>query len=303
MPLSESFSVHHGHLSQNLYRTRWFDLGLRAAAFVPRPLLRGLGGCCAWIFALTHPERRGIVRKNVALAVGADAAERVSLQVYRNFGRTMADYFYAGSRTKEKALELIEDRIGYDHLLAAHRQGKGVLLLTAHLSFFELGGLVMTDLGFSTTALTVPEPDDSLTRWRGDYRKRWGVDTLEVGGDPFALAALRAELNLGKFVVALIDRPLGSNPAAVRMPHGSLPCASGILYLAMLTGCPIVVVATTEKENGKYRVEAFEPMNLEKGRPDAARMASGAQRVMDLLTPVIVRHAPSWFQFAPLGGK
>jgi lauroyl/myristoyl acyltransferase len=173
-------------------------------------------------------------------------------------------------------------------------------LLTAHLSFFELGGLVMTDLGFTAVALTVKEPDDSLTRWREKYRKRWGVGTLEVGEDPFALAALRSELDQGKFVVALFDRPVGANPSRVKMPHGSLPCASGILYLAMLTECPIVVVAVTEKENGRYRVEAFEPMNFEKGRVNAARVSAAAQQAMDYLSPVIVRNASSWFQFAPL---
>jgi lauroyl/myristoyl acyltransferase len=158
----------------------------------------------------------------------------------------------------------------------------------------------MTDLGFSTVALTVKEPDDSLTRWREEYRKRWGVGTLEVGEDPFALAALRAELSQGKFVVALFDRPVGANPSRVKMPHGDLPCASGILYLALLTECPIVVVAVTEKQNGRYRVEAFEPMNFEKGRANAARVNAAAQQAMDYLAPVIARESSSWFQFAPL---
>lgn len=275
-------------------------MGLSLASWLPRVFLRTLGGWVGLAFALSQPERRETVRKNIALVTGEEISSSASLEVFRNFGRTLADYFYAGSRTKTKALQLIEERIGYDHLLAAHQQGKGVILLTAHLSFFELGGLVMTDLGFSTLALTVPEPDDSLTRWRENYRKRWGVDTLEVGEDPFALAALRAELNQGKFVVALFDRPLGGNPARVEMPHGKLPCASGIFYLAMLTGCPIVVVATTEKENGKYRVEAFPPMNFEKARPDAARIAAAAQLAMDDLAPILVRNASSWFQFAPL---
>jgi len=299
----ESFSGTHAHLSKNLYRTRWFDLGLRAASYLPRFFLRALGGGGALFFALTHPDRREIVDKNLALVAGRGTARRTSLDVYRNFGRVMADYFYAGSRSREKALALIEDRIGYEHLLSAHREGKGVILLTAHLSFFELGGLVMTDLGFSTVALTVREPDDSLTHWRADYRRRWGVETLEVGEDPFALAALRAELEQGKFIVALFDRPVGSSPSRVRLPHGSLPCASGILYLALLTGCPIVMVAITEKKNGKYRVEASEPMHLEPGRTNRARVDSAAQQAMDVLVPIISRNASSWFQFAPLEAK
>lgn len=285
-----------GHVSRSLYQAHWFTFGTWLASILPRPFLRGLAGAAGWSYAYLAQRRSSVVRQNLALVAPAPVTSRQTRAVYAHFGQTLADYFYLGSRPREQAAWLIEEKIGYENLRAAAEMKKGVLLLTAHLGFFELGGFVMNQLGFPTLALTLPETNEALTRWRTEYRRRWGVETLEVGRDPFVFNNIRQELTRGKFVVALIDRPSGSYDVPVKMPNGTLRAAGGILHLASLIGCPVVTVSVVVKQNGRYRLEAHPPLLP----ASHLTIPQFTQNVMDQLTPTISAHFTQWFQFAPL---
>ena len=86
------------------------------------------------------------MRKNLALLGPTSEADAVA--VYAEFGRVLADYFYAGARSVQTAIDLVDERLGFEHLKAAREAGRGALLLTPHLSFFELGSAVMHEFGY-----------------------------------------------------------------------------------------------------------------------------------------------------------
>ncbi|VVM08069.1 partial Kdo2-lipid IVA lauroyltransferase, partial [Methylacidimicrobium cyclopophantes] len=156
--------------SRPLYRSRWFALGVLAARFLPRGAARAIGAGAALLFAWLRRSHAAVVARNLRLVLDRPIREGDARRVYRNFGKTMGDYFYLGSRPADRARALIVERIGYEELAAAHRRGKGALLLTGHLGFFELGGVLLSGLGFSTVILTFPEPDPEFSRWRAAYR-------------------------------------------------------------------------------------------------------------------------------------
>ena len=221
-------------------------------------------------------------------------------RVYSQFGQVLADYFYLGSRPISAARDLVDERLGFEHLREAHGLGRGALLLTPHLSFFELGSVVMQEFGFPLLALTNPEPSPDLARWRADYRARWGVETLELGEDPFQFVQMARRLREGKFVAALFDRPHSSQSVPVPMPGGTLAASSGILMLALLAGCPVIPVTVVAKANGRYRLEAFPFFLVDRRGSPAETLQHYTQLLMDRLLPTLCSHAEQWFQFVPL---
>ncbi len=299
MQPASAASDRYGHVSRSLYRAGWFEAARQLARLLPRSVLRALAAALGTLYALLSPAKMRVLRHNLALIVPGAATPALCCRTCRNFARTLADYFYLAGRTKAEAFDLIGEKSGYDYLVTARAPGRGALLLTAHLSFFELGGL-MTELGFPTVALSLPEPNAALSRWRADYRRRWAVDTIQVGEDAFAFTAIRHALARGLFVAVLIDRPPSAQGVRVQLPGGTLTCSGGILYLAMLTGCPVVAVAITEQANGQYRLEARPPLSFEGMAPTPENLQIATQRVMDDLAPIIAAHPDQWFQFAPL---
>ncbi len=279
------------------YKAGWFGLGEQVGRTLPRPVLRALGAAWGRIFAWTHPRHVALVRKNLALLGGAREPDPV--QVYAEFGKVLADYFYA-ARSVRTAIDLVDERRGFEHLQAAHAAGRGALLLSPHLSFFELGSAVMHEFGYPMVALTNPEPSVELTQWRAAYRARWGVETVELGGAQWQFVEIVKHLKAGKFVAALFDRPHASQSFSARLPGGLLPCSSGILLLALLGQCPVIPVTVVAKPNGRYRLEALPPIRIERTAKSSETLQRHTQELVDALLPIIAAHPEQWFQFAPL---
>jgi KDO2-lipid IV(A) lauroyltransferase len=284
------------HRLDQTYGAAWFGFARLVARFLPRRALASIGTFAGASFARTHPVQAEVVRRNLALI--DQPVEPCEL--YAEFGRTLADYFYAGSRSRATALALVDERLGFEYLREAAQAGKGALLLTPHLSFFELGSVVMQEFGFPMMALTDPEPSPALTRWRAEYRRRWGVSTLALGADQFQFVEIARHLRCGTFVAALFDRPHPSQSFSARVPGGLLACSSGILLLALLGDCPVIPVTVVRKSNGKYRLSALEPIRIQRRGSSAETLQHYTQMLVDAVLPTIRAHASQWFQFAPL---
>jgi lauroyl/myristoyl acyltransferase len=283
------------------HRSWTYQLASRCAAVVPRWFIQGFARGMAWFYLRGRPPVVRVVAGNLALLLGRAPADDEVARTFTSFAVSLADYYHVGARSKAEALALVDERLGFDHMKAAYEAGRGALLLTAHFGLFELGGVVMQDIGFPIVALTLPEASAGLSAWRAAYRRRWGVETVEVGGeDQFSFLEIQRHLAAGKFVAALIDRPHGGQTSVVRFPHGTARCATGILLIALAQRCPIVPVTVTRRADLKYRVEAFEPFYIERRGTTEETLAHYAQRLADVFMPVILRHPEQWYQFVPV---
>lgn len=288
--------------SYPFFHRRWtYELASLCARVVPRWFIQGFARAMAWLYVRGRPQFNEILADNQALLLGQKPASEEIAKTYTSFAVSLADYYHLGARTKEEAMALVAERIGFEHMKAAYEQGRGALLLTAHFGLFELGGVVMRDVGFPIVALTLPEGSRGLSEWRAAYRLRWGVETLEVGGsDQFSFLEIQRHLAAGKFVAALVDRAHGGQTSLVQFPHGPARFASSILLIALAQRCPIVPVTVTRRADLLYRVEAFEPFYIERRGSTEETLAYYAQRLADVFVPVITRHPEQWYQFVPL---
>ena len=284
------------------FHRRWtYELASHCARVVPRWFIQGFARTMAWLYARGRPQFNEILADNLSLVLGRRPAPAEIARTYTSFAVSLADYYHLGARAKEDAIALVAERLGFEHMKAVHEAGRGALLLTAHLGLFELGGVVMRDVGFPIVALTLPEGSSGLSEWRAAYRRRWGVETLEVGGsDQFSFLEIQRHLAAGKFVAALIDRPHGGHTSLVQLPHGPARFASSILLIALAQGCPVVPVTVTRRDDLLYRVQAFEPFYIERHGSTEETLAYYAQRLADVFVPVITRHPEQWYQFVPL---
>jgi len=276
-----------------------FSCGAWLARNLPLPWTRGMAGFFGRAYASMHPSRVACVEKNLQLldaSIGKDRARRL----YGEFGKTMADYFYIATRPKGDGVKIITQRSGYEHLETLRAQGRGALIVTAHLGLFELGGLLMAQSGFPAAVLTLPEPSRQLTTWRAQTRQRWGVETIEVGTDPFVFLQIAKRLREGCFVAALIDRPGSFEPTPVVFPNGTAHFSSGILLVAAQCGVPVVPTTMVRQADGFYRAEVFAPIEIKPlaSRDETLRFYS--QKIAGTLMPTLCDYPEQWFQFVPL---
>lgn len=283
-------SGEYAHVSRFFYRRSFFDLGLGVARWIPRRVLLAVATAVGWIYAVSHPAKARVAVANVRAVVPGVRVH--ASRIYIHFARTLADYFVAGARGDHAIRRMTGRRVGYPYLKQVAESGRGAVLATLHLGFFELGGWVLGQLEMPTIALTRAEPDPELTRWRAEFRARWGMGTLEVGSDPFALLEALKALREGKMVAALMDRPNPQQRLATEVDGTTLWCSKAVLQLAAKARCPVVPLVVVCNERGIYEFEVMEPIEVA-----GDRLEEAAERVWRSLLPVIKRHPEQYFQF------
>jgi predicted RND superfamily exporter protein/lauroyl/myristoyl acyltransferase len=288
-----------GHIPRGLYRASIFSLCARLARVLPLRVTRTFAGLGGSLYARMHPEKVDVVHRNLQL-LRPDLPRKTARQVYAEFGKTMADYFYIGTRPGSQAVRIIRRISGVEHLHEARRHGKGALIVTAHLGLFELGGLLMARHGLATAALTLAEPTRALTSWRAAFRRRWGTDTIEIGTDAFAFLEIARRLQRQEFVATLIDRPHPRESIPVRLPAGESGFSTGILLLAAQEGTPVIVATMVRGADGFYQARVSAPLFIQPGRDRRATLEFYTQQLADLLLPDLCAHPEQWYQFVPL---
>jgi KDO2-lipid IV(A) lauroyltransferase len=286
-----------------LYRAFWFDVGEWLAARLPVPVVRRLGRWLARGYRLTHPRTAQAVRRNLGL-VRADADGALVRRTFEQYGETMADYFLLGTKPRAEVLALAEPPVGYEHVRATLAQGKGVLLVTAHLGLFEFGSVLAAELERPPLVVSLPEPSPALSRWRAAYRQRWGAETLEVGADPFQFVEITRQLARGRCVALLMDRPYGANHVLVDFPNGRVPFSTGPAWLAVLSGSPLVAITTVRLPNGRHRIEAHPPLmpvRLNKSREETIEQYT--RELAAIFRKAICDYPDQWYQFVPLSSR
>lgn len=273
----------------------WRVLGRRGAWVISRFL--------AFCFAVIHPQTIRAIRSNIALLDPARATFGAAFRLLVNQSECISSFGRLATVPPGELMGLIGEQHGIRHLEELRSVGQGCLLVTGHLGFFEIGGPVMTGLGFPMTVLTYREQTPELTRWRADFRARWGVATIVVGSDPFSAFEVVQAIRKGHFVAMLADRPHNAEDLLpVDLPHGRIAFSKGPALLSILTGTPVVPVGITTGADGKFRVEAKAPVFPPAGTQSREEaVAIMTHSIAAALVPMFRKDPEQWYHFAPLG--
>ncbi len=199
------------------------------------------------------------------------------------------------------------ERDGMEAMWRFTRNGRGIVLLGAHVGSFEAMRLLA---GFSPVGVTVLVHEANARRIAGlvesleRIRPRAGrVRIVEVVPGSFShLIAARQQVADGGVVAILADRlPAGARGAgiAVRFLGGTALLPEGPLRLAALLRCPVVTMSALRTGARRYRVEV-RPFADRIALPRSDRrgaLAHYAQQYADWLADLCRRAPLQWFNF------
>lgn len=285
-----------------LYTPRIFEFTSRLFRFLGRGFYVAVARAVAWSYAITQHGVRDIVLSNLRLLAGDDMRPCDAVKVFTNFGATIADYIAIGNMAPDRAAALCVEAVGNEYLDEALRSGRGAILATGHFGFFEFGALLLGRSRYPVTVVTLSEPTPELTRWRADFRRRWGANTIEVGPDPFSSLRVVQVLQGGGFAAMLADRPIGGPTVDVDLAGGRLAFSSSPALLAYLADCPVIPVAIARRADGLYRIVSRPPVwprRFEGTRDE--RVAAASREIAASLFQEIQREPRQWYQFVPVG--
>ncbi|MCU0651261.1 MAG: lysophospholipid acyltransferase family protein [Candidatus Omnitrophica bacterium] len=134
----------------------------------------------------------------------------IRIRMFRNFAKYLVDFFRFPI-INEKYVNRYVTVKNKQYIDQAMVEKKGVIMLTAHLGNWELGGLVFGALGYPFWAVALPHKNKKINDFFNDRRESKGVHVIQFG------KAARMCLNLLKEnkMVALVGDKDYSNEAGV----------------------------------------------------------------------------------------
>lgn len=268
-------------ISQGLPRRFAYWLGLRVA---DRLYAKDIQGRRAVISNLSR----------ILEAQGTRAAQESLRQMARKnfqyFGKYLVDFF----KFSKFVLKDVHRLVSLEHLEyleQAEQQKRGVLLITAHLGNWELGGAVLSSLGRCINAVFFPQRVSKINELFQKHRSQRGIHLIPFGR---AARGVLQALKNNQHVAMLADRDYANHqdePIQFFGHPARLP--SGPARIAVKTGAPLLPTFLLRQADDTFRMH-FHPPIIPTPNTSVALMR---QRIRDALEIEIAQHPLQWFMF------
>ncbi len=236
------------------------------------------------------------VKKNLSLVFPTALEEEIATitrQLFRNYSKYIVDYVRFTKLHKYKILEKIVYFDGKDNLEEAIQLDRGVIVLTAHLGNWELGGIFFGSYGLKTNVLTLPDPDPDIDEIRRWYRARYGVKTITIGDSPFSMLEIVKGLNNREVVAMLIDRYNDKmENFRIEFFNKESLFPRGPFILSRITGAPIVAAFVVRVREG-YKGIVREPIVVSTEEEER----KSAEQVVAIFQEIIEKYPDQWYNF------
>jgi Kdo2-lipid IVA lauroyltransferase/acyltransferase len=266
-------------------------LGL--ASLVPWRVNRGLGTALGYVFYALDARHRRIALANVAAALPrrTDAERRRLVRhVFAHFGHLLFQLLKFASLSRDERLARVEFE-GVEHVHAAHREGRGALLITGHFGFWEIQALAHAAALYPIAVLARPLDNPRLHVLLEDLRSSTGNSVIYRRG---ALRRVMRSLASNQAVAILIDQHIQA-PDSIPVKFFERPAATTLApaMLALRTGAPVIPTFTLPLPDGRFRCVYEHPIEPPADdSPEAIRAFT--QRCSDVLEMYVRRYPHLW---------
>lgn len=287
----------------SLYRSGLWVLGVKVVRTLPGWFSRLVARFLVAGYWLAAKHRREVVTQNLLPVFGGElaASRQAARNLFRNFALKLIDLWrYEGGMSVQHLLGAEE---GWEHMVQAANQKRGVLLLSPHLGNWEFGGPWLTQRGLDVHVITLEEPGEGLTSFRREARARWQVKTVVIGNDLFGFVQIIRLLEGGATIALLMDRPSPATSTLVQLFGRPFPASVAAAELARASGCALLP-GYVVRQGSSYTAHLLPQITYERPalRDRAARQAL-TQKIMTAFEPVIRQHPDQWYHFVPVWPK
>jgi KDO2-lipid IV(A) lauroyltransferase len=267
---------------------------------VPTPLLRLLPPFFGFLFYLCYGTRRRILIDNQRQVLGKVSALRLHWQACRimiNVFRSYHVLVRLPGMSDEEIRAGVELR-GEEHLRAALAQGRGVIILGAHIAGYNILAPFTALYHCPAGAFVEPVQPPELFDFVSELRSRTGLQLFPTDRDG-VLGAMRLLKKNGILMVAG-DRYLGTNGTLVRFFGRPTYLSHGPIVLAQRSGVPILPVTLRQLPGDRLLVELRPPLQLVAAKRRRESLAGSMRILARELEATIRPVAGQWVMMAPV---
>jgi KDO2-lipid IV(A) lauroyltransferase len=225
---------------------------------VGRPLFGKLGGLGYFLLK----GARNIALTNLKLVYGRTSSDKDIVRIARGAFVNLGKFAYDVARMRKysrRSLRRMVDVVGKERLDRVLAGGKGVIAITGHIGNWELLAAYFSIMGYPVNVLATALKDNRLNSLLTSIRKSARLIVLDR--ETGLRSALRC-LRRGEILGILIDQDTSVDSVVVDFLGEPAKTAVGPVKLADSTGAAIVPLAMLMTDDGGYRIEVSEPVDI-----------------------------------------
>lgn len=212
-----------------------------------------------WNYRFNRTTRTAI-RSNLRVVLGERATEEeideVAKEAFNNFGKYMLEFF-GYSRVGSRFIEDRVKTVSIEKLDEARGHGNGVVVLSAHLSNWELGAIKLAAAGYPVAALALDHETRIVNRLFVKQRTRKGVRVFSSkGGARQCLEALRGN----ELVCLMGDRDIAGNGIELEYFGKRAKFPVGPARFSLAANAPIVPTFMIRGPDNKFDLVFEDPI-------------------------------------------
>lgn len=279
---------------KNIFEYALFLTFIGLARTLPRRLSLTLGGFIGWAFQFLFPDKRRIAFDNIRQAFPEMTRTQVREAVtgtFRHLGISGMEMLTLDRFKSEQDLENFFEFNGLDNLRKAYEQDRGVILLTGHLGFWEIGTFFLPKLGFPADWVAKKMKNPLVDRYFRRMREAGGGKVLESKhGARRILKSLKKKRGVAVLLDQHTSRSTGVKVDFFGRPAYTTPVIS---HIAMKHQVPVVPIFAYRTPDFRYRI-VIEPMILLEDGDDESVIRNTAL-LTGKIEEAIRRDITQWF--------
>lgn len=277
---------------------------LKTVQSLPPSVAYGLARLVAALaYLLSRRDRRHVSHNLDVIFNGCQppAGRRILLwRFFQNYGIYVVDFFRLLGMTLEESEPFAQLYEGREHLDKALAEGRGAVLLTAHLGHWEIGGLGLRAMGYPVNVVAMKH-NTTLTNYLINImRARHGIRIIEVEDSTYGAIELVKALNRNEVVAVLGDRVFSDRAEVTTFFHRPVPLPIGPVLLAMAARAPIVPAFSIMEGPGCYRGIIEPPLELRYGPDRNEALQHNMRQVTAVFERYISRYPDQWYMVDPI---
>jgi len=271
---------------------------------LPLCITRGVAKFVALLGYYLFKEARYNVKRNLAQVYDdPKRIERTTKNIFFNYGKYIADWAKLNHVGISKLGKWFSTFQGEEFIKEGFNRGKGIILLTAHLGNWELGGLFFSYKGIPINVITAQDDIKGLAEIRENSRKTRNVKTITINNDSLFFIDIVNALQKNELVAMLIDRYEGQNGVEVDFFGRPTSFPFGPVQLAKSTGAAIIPAFMVADEKGKYKAIADSVVEMEFTGDTREDIKKNTEKLVRVFEKYILKYSDQWYNFTNLWGN
>ncbi len=211
--------------------------------------------------------------------------------VFRNWGKYFTEFFRFSCFDKTYFLRHTST-VNLKHITSALRAGKGCVIMSAHVSNWELGAAYYAvRMGLKINVVAARHKSEKINKLFVDQRNAMGINVIYT--EEAGVKVLRALKN-NEIVCILSDRDVAGTGIEVDFFGKKCSFPQGPVRLAIKSGAMCLPGFVTRRTNDSFVIEMKEPIIFPENLSKSEKVEYGIKEYVKYLEEFIRLHPEEW---------